>query len=77
MYTAAAGGYVIDWAVTGVVSVFMAERGRARIQDINKAHEALKERWGHEVAGNIRLDAEGFPIEEEGSTLEEKDENKS
>ncbi len=75
MYLAAAGGYVIDWAVTGTVSIFMAERGRARIQEIEKTHEELKKRWGPEVAGNMKLDDDGFPLDDADNEGEKEEEN--
>lgn len=70
MYFAAAMGYLIDWAMTGIVSSIMVEKGKGRIKDIEKRHAALTERWGKEVNGLIPLDEEGFPIEE--SPQEEK-----
>ena len=63
MYFAALMGYLIDWAVTGIVSSVMVQRGKARMIAIREHQKDLVERWGPEVTGNIPLDAYGFPIE--------------
>lgn len=63
MYFSAAMGYLIDWAMTGIVCSVMVEKARGRIRDIEKQHNALTERWGEEVNGRIPLDPEGFPLE--------------
>jgi hypothetical protein len=63
MYFAAAMGYMIDWAMTGIVSSIMVQRGRARLKDIEKHQNVLKERWGVEVSGTVPLDEYGFAKE--------------
>ncbi len=63
MYFSAAMGYLIDWAMTGIVCSIMIEKAKGRIKDIEKRHAALAERWGREVNGLIPLDPEGFPLE--------------
>jgi hypothetical protein len=63
MYFSAAMGYLIDWAMTGIVCAIMVEKAKGRIKDIEKQHLALMERWGEEVNGKIPLDPEGFPLE--------------
>ncbi len=63
MYFAAAMGYMIDWAMTGIVSSVMVQRGKARLKEIEKQKAALVERWGEEVTGNVLLDEYGFPKE--------------
>lgn len=63
MYFAALMGYLIDWAVTGIVSSVMVQRGKARMVAIREHQKELVERWGPEVTGNIPLDQYGFPIE--------------
>ncbi len=65
MYFAAAMGYLIDWAMTGIVCSIMIEKAKGRIKDIEKRHTALVERWGIEVNGLIPLDPDGFPLEKE------------
>lgn len=62
IYFAAAMGYLIDWAMTGIVAALMMERGRGRIKDIEKRQADLIERWGPEVTGDIPLDEYGFAI---------------
>lgn len=63
MFMAAAMGYLIDWAMTGIVSSVMVQRGHARLKDINKHQNVLKDRWGAEVSGTIPLDEYGFAKE--------------
>lgn len=67
MYFAAAMGYLIDWAMTGIVCSVMVEKAKARIRDIEKRHQALIKRWGEEVAGRIPVDSEGFPVAQDGA----------
>lgn len=71
MYVAAGMGYLIDWSVTGIVATFLIEKARARIAAIEKMQGALIERWGLEVAGDIPLDAEGFPVVESADSAAE------
>lgn len=63
MYFAAAMGYMIDWAMTGIVSSIMVQRARTRLKDIDKHQNVLKERWGVEVSGTVPLDEYGFAKE--------------
>ena len=63
MYMAAGMGYLIDWAMTGIVSAIMVQRAKARIKEIKKDQKDLIERWGVEVTGTIPLDEYGFPRE--------------
>lgn len=63
MYFAACMGYVIDWAMTGIVSSIMVQRAKKRLKDISKLQKELIERWGAEVTGTIPLDQYGFPTE--------------
>ncbi len=60
MYMAAAMGYMIDWAMTGIVSSIMVQKGKARLKEIEKQQKMLSERWGVEVTGTIQLDEFGF-----------------
>lgn len=64
MWSAAAVGYLVNWAMTGVVSAAMIQRGQARQKYIKNRQQDLIERWGREVTGEIPLDHEGFPIEQ-------------
>lgn len=63
MYMAAGMGYLIDWAMTGIVSSIMVQRGKIRLRDIRKAQSVLVDRWGQEVTGKIPLDEYGFARE--------------
>jgi hypothetical protein len=65
MYSAAAVGYVIDWAMSGLVANVLYQRGQARSKAIRKQREELIERWGKEVTGEEKLDQHGFPVQEE------------
>ena len=62
MYMAAAVGYLVDWAMSGIVASVLYQRGLSRRTEIQKRQRALIERWGEEVTGNIPLDEHGFPI---------------
>ncbi len=61
MYFAAGMGYLIDWAMTGIVSSIMVQRAKARVKEIQKQQKELTDRWGQEVTGTIPLDEYGFP----------------
>lgn len=63
MYGGAAVGYVIDWALGSFIGMFIYEKNIARVATIEKNLDALKERWGEAVSGEIELDQDGFPIE--------------
>ncbi len=73
MWAAAGIGYLIEWAVSGFVAAMMIERGEKRLRDIAKEQEALIQRWGEEVTGEIPLDPDGFPLEEGGGMPEKKE----
>lgn len=62
MYAAAGLGYIVDWAVTGIVASLMIEKGKARLNDIENRQMELVRKWGKEVTGNVKLDHEGQPI---------------
>ena len=61
IYFAAGMGYTIDWAITGIVSSIMVQKGKKRRKDILKAQKDLVDRWGAEVTGALALDEYGFP----------------
>ena len=65
MYSAAAAGYLIDWAMIGIVSGVLYQRSVARQKAIKKEQEDLIERWGEEVTGKLKLDEHGFVLEGE------------
>ncbi len=73
MYAAAGVGYLISWAMSGLVGTMMVQRGAIRIEDIKRRQEKMVERWGVEVTGEVHLDAYGFPIEtQDKNDAEEK-----
>lgn len=49
IYGAAMMGYVLDWAVTGVVSAYMYQKAERRVKAIEKRQESMIELWGAEV----------------------------
>jgi len=63
MYCAAGVGYIIDWAISGLVGTVMVQRANARREQIAKYQAEMVERWGVEVTGEIPVDAYGFPLE--------------
>lgn len=63
MYSAAGVGYLLDWAMTGVVSGVMVRRGQSRVEFIRERQAKLVERWGRKVTGELVLDPQGFPLE--------------
>lgn len=73
MWSAAAVGYIINWAMTGLVTATLYQRGQARQKAIQKRQKELVERWGQEVTGNIPLDPHGFPVQQESAGPAVKD----
>lgn len=71
MYAAAGVGYLLDWAMTGVVSGIMVKRGESRAKVIREQQKQLIERWGRKVTGELQLDAQGFPLEIAGASSQE------
>jgi hypothetical protein len=63
MYMSAAVGYLIEWSVTGMVVIFMTEKGKARLEEIAKRQKELVRKWGPEVTGELKLGPDGFPLE--------------
>lgn len=63
IFSAAGIGYLISWAMSGIVGTIMVQRGGGRLKEIKKRQARLIERWGREVTGEIPLDPYGFPIE--------------
>ncbi len=65
IYSTAVIGYLIDWGVTKIVSLFLLQRGKARVKAIDKRQKELVERWGKEVSGDFIVDNYGFAVEGE------------
>ncbi len=61
MYFAAGMGYLIDWAMTGIVSSIMVQKTKSRLKNIQTLQKEMVDRWGAEVTGTIPLDEFGFP----------------
>ena len=53
MYSAAAVGYLIDWAMTHIVASVMYQRGVSRVKNIEKRQQELVERWGDDVKAAV------------------------
>jgi hypothetical protein len=62
MWSAAAVGYILNWAMTGIVSSVLYQKGQGRQKAIQKRQKELIERWGAEVTGDMPLDPQGFPL---------------
>lgn len=75
MYCAAGVGYIIDWAMSGIVGTVMVQRAEQRVEDINKTQADVIERWGREVTGEIPVDPYGFPIQQETEETEQSKED--
>ena len=65
MYGGATIGYMIEWALVGVVANIMVQKGLMRQQAIRKRQEDLVERWGKEVTATIPMDQYGFAQDSE------------
>ena len=72
MWGASLVGYLINWAMSGIVATMMVKRGKIRIKDIKKRKARLIERWGKEVTGELPLDPYGFPIDTPENAVEDK-----
>ncbi|MAE50997.1 MAG: hypothetical protein CMH27_04230 [Micavibrio sp.] len=68
MWSSAAVGYIINWAMTGLVTATLYQRGQSRQKAIQKRQQELVERWGQEVTGNLPLDPQGFPVDQGQAT---------
>lgn len=61
IYVCAAGGYLIFYAVGGLVSGVMLQTGKSRVEEVQKRMIELERKWGREVTGALPLDERGFP----------------
>jgi len=62
VYMLAAGGYAIDIAVSGIMSSFILQRSKKKLEKMQKEQKKLIDRWGEKVTGKYKLDDFGFPI---------------
>ena len=76
MFAAAGVGYLIDWAMSGIVGTILIQRSSGRLKDIKTRQDDLVERWGEEVTGDIPLDPYGFPVDVPERKVPEKDKDK-
>ncbi|MDB5490416.1 MAG: hypothetical protein JWO78_265 [Micavibrio sp.] len=65
MYCAASVGYIVDWAVSGLVATIMVQTSGTRLQNMAKRRTDLIARWGREVTGDLPLDSQGFPLDQD------------
>lgn len=70
-------GYMVDWALSGIVATVLVERAKGRVEAIHKEQEELIKRWGPEVKGDMPLDAFGFPVENAPPQQKKKDNSSS
>lgn len=70
MYFAAAMGYMIDWALTGIIAAIMVQKTKSRLEDIEKNKKELVDRWGIEVTGTVPLDEYGYARQSEDANAE-------
>ncbi len=77
MYFAAGIGYMIEWSFTGMVAIFMTEKAKARLEEIEKECTELERTWGREVTGQIKLDDNGFPLKTAVSSEAGEEDNKN
>ncbi len=61
IYSCAAGGYLIFYTVSGLVSGIMLQSGKSRYEEVHKRMHELERKWGREVTGALPLDERGFP----------------
>ncbi len=66
IYSAAAVGYLIDWAMGGLVATVLIQQSSSRMKEIKKRQQELVQQWGQEVTGEMPLDAYGFPVLSDG-----------
>lgn len=62
MFTGAVAGYFLDWTMAGISNVIMTAHAKNRLEAIDKRQAELKRRFGPEVAGDMPLDVDGFPL---------------
>lgn len=76
MYAGAACGYLLEYGLALSVSKIMVQQARARMKKLKQEQAQLVTRWGPEVAGEMMLDPQGFPLEEPKDTAKESKEAK-
>lgn len=61
IYLIGACGYLIEIAVSGIVSQIMLQKAQMRLKAIEKQQKDMSDRWGQPVDGTYTLDDFGFP----------------
>ena len=64
IYFAACLGYMIEWALIGIVSSIVMQKAKFRVSVIEKEQKNLVASWGDEVAATYRLDEYGFRLDD-------------
>jgi len=64
MYSAAGIGYFINYFVTRLVRQMMYAGAERKIKSYENEKKNLEERWGRKVRGDILLDINGFPLDD-------------
>ena len=72
IYGAAAIGYMVNWALSGIVSTVIVQRSHIRLEDIDKRQKELVVRWGEEVSGEVPLGQDGFPLHQSKKKKEDE-----
>jgi len=67
MYGVASIGYFIDYVVTAGVSAVLIQKSKIRVVKIEEEKKVIETRWGAEVTGKLKLDAEGFAFKKNSS----------
>ena len=62
IYASAGMGYLLNWAVAGVVEAIMTKQAQSRLKAIEKRKKQLVAKWGEEVTGDIPVDKYGFAL---------------
>ncbi len=73
IYMAAGVGYLIDWALTYIVSNLLYQRGISRMKSIEKRQADLVERWGQEVMGSYKPKDKASVAEKGGIDIDDYD----
>ncbi len=64
IYSAAALGYLINYAVTSFIASILRQKSKSRLKRLDEQKKKMEKRWGEKVSGLKDLDIHGFPIEQ-------------
>lgn len=68
MYSGALCGYLLEAGLAISVSKIMVQQAKARLKKLKNDQGKLIAKWGPEVTGEMPLDPQGFPYEENKET---------